>query len=333
MIQKRRTPASAATEIRGNHSSFITRNVIPECLESQGLGQHMAETARHLFGDPNRAVSTKWDWRYGRHGSLSVDIRKGVWCDHEAGDGGGVLDLIRREMGLTGRDALEWLGANLDTPLPRQDRPVREPREPSPAPDRIDAARRVWQEGSPVKGTLVETYLASRGLSLPPDPDILRFHPGCPRGAERLPGMLARMTDVVSNEPAGVHRTFLKPDGAGKADGPNKMMLGSAGVIRLNRDDDVTRGLGLSEGIETGLAVIGVGWEPLWAAGSAGGIAKFPVLRGIQSLTIFADTGKAGQVAARECAGRWVNHGCEASIITPPAHLSDFNDLWGGAIA
>ena len=39
------------------------------------------------------------EWRYGRHGSLVVNIggqRAGTWRDFEAGHGGGTLELLRQ---------------------------------------------------------------------------------------------------------------------------------------------------------------------------------------------------------------------------------------------
>ena len=65
--------------------------------------------ARRLLGDPNRKLSTKTEWRYGGRGSLSVDLEKGTFFDHEVGQGGGVLDLIERETGKTGEARVEWL--------------------------------------------------------------------------------------------------------------------------------------------------------------------------------------------------------------------------------
>ena len=53
--------------------------------------------------------STATELRYGSRGSLSIDLQKGTFFDHEANEGGGVLDLIRRE---TGDDPVEWLRAN-----------------------------------------------------------------------------------------------------------------------------------------------------------------------------------------------------------------------------
>ena len=54
----------------------------------------MADVARRLLGEPNRRLSTPRELRWGRRGSLAVVPNRGVWRDHEAGVGGGVLDLV-----------------------------------------------------------------------------------------------------------------------------------------------------------------------------------------------------------------------------------------------
>ena len=51
------------------------------------------------------------EWRYGTHGSLSIDLHKNVYYDHQAGHGGSVLGLIDQ-----GKGDLECLDAN-DTPV------------------------------------------------------------------------------------------------------------------------------------------------------------------------------------------------------------------------
>jgi putative DNA primase/helicase len=187
-------------------------------------------------------------------------------------------------------------------------------------------ARAIWRESVPAAGTLVEAYLRSRGLVLPRRAP-LRFHPECRRGEERLPAMIALMTNPATGEPCGIHRTFLRPDGSGKAVGQAKMMLGDAGVIRLVPDEEVTYGLGLAEGIETALSVMqGAGWSPVWACGSAGAISAFPALPGIEALTIFADADAAGDKAARSCAERWVEGGKEVTIHRA-SEGRDWNDI------
>ena len=63
-------------------------------------------------------------------------------------------------------------------------------------------------------------------------------------------------------------------------------------MIRLCEPE--TKGLGISEGIETALAVVQrVGWGPVWATGSAGGIRNFPTLIE-RTLHIFVDHDEAG---------------------------------------
>ena len=64
---------------------------------------------RRLLGEPNRKLSTKTELRFGARGSLSVDLEKGTFFDHEIGQGGGVLDLIGRETGLAGEARFQWI--------------------------------------------------------------------------------------------------------------------------------------------------------------------------------------------------------------------------------
>lgn len=73
----------------------------------------MEQAARALCGDPNLRLSTKTELRFGTNGSLSVDLAKGTWFDHEANVGGGLLDLVGRECGLSERrEQFQWLVQN-----------------------------------------------------------------------------------------------------------------------------------------------------------------------------------------------------------------------------
>jgi AAA domain len=73
------------------------------------FARHMAVVAHALLGKPTRIYRHKREWRYGSKGSLSIDLVKGTYFDHEAKIGGGVLDLIKREKGLSGADAIRFL--------------------------------------------------------------------------------------------------------------------------------------------------------------------------------------------------------------------------------
>jgi hypothetical protein len=55
----------------------------------------MEPVALRLLGEP--AQKHGHEWRYGNRGSLSIDLAKGRWFDHEVNAGGGVFDLIKRQ--------------------------------------------------------------------------------------------------------------------------------------------------------------------------------------------------------------------------------------------
>lgn len=190
--------------------------------------------------------------------------------------------------------------------------------------DRIASAERIWLQSRRIADTPAEAYLNGRGLVVPDDaPDVLRFLQACPFMGKAVPAMVAAMVDARTSEFRGVHRTRLNPK--------LKAMLGPArgAVVKLTPDDDVENGLHICEGIETGLALLGMGFRPLWACMSAVNLAAFPVLSGIESLTIFADNdaSRTGEMAANKCAARWRNAGLEAQIWITPDTDSDFAEV------
>jgi len=72
----------------------------------------VAEAVLPEFVDKNKAMSSASELRWGKNGSVSVDLVKGVWADHEDQTGGGVLDLLRAFKGFEKPEALEWLQEN-----------------------------------------------------------------------------------------------------------------------------------------------------------------------------------------------------------------------------
>lgn len=192
---------------------------------------------------------------------------------------------------------------------------------------RVERDRRfvanVMARSEPLEGTPGAAYLAWRGCRTPQNPDAVRYVPVVrhPSGLT-VPALAAMLTDAISGETAGVHLIALTPDGTGKSTlTPRKWTRGHMrkAIFRLWRDETVTNGLGIAEGIKTALCVARCGWEPVWACLSAGNLAGFPVLGGIEALTVFADAGKTGQRAAYVVAQRWAEDGREARIITPKA--------------
>jgi putative DNA primase/helicase len=210
------------------------------------------------------------------------------------------------------------------------------PRFPSPDPIKSDNVSvsialvlRIWNEAYDPHGTVVEAYLRGRKLLLSDDISghVLRFHPALKFNGALVPGMVALFRDVVTNEPCGLHRTFLDRDGCKLG----RRMLGRAkyAAVKLDHDEEVTLGLVIGEGLETGLAAQRAGFRPVWALGSAGAIASFPVLPGLQAINILGevDDGGANQRAAEACAARLMKASQEVFVILPLSG-GDFADIW-----
>src|SRR5262249_50214508 len=204
--------------------------------------------------------------------TLSDDADEGFLVHSFAGDDWrDCRDYVRGRLGLG-----SWQPAERQ---PRRDIPKQ--------PQRADSlALAIWNEAIDAHGTPVEHYLASRHLSLPLGAEALRFHPACLFSSTRKPAMVALVRNIESNEPQAIHRTALDRGG--------KMSLGpiSGGAIKLAPVEDVTIALGIAEGIETALSMQRLPeWfgSPVWSVISASGIAKFPLLAGIETLAIAAD--------------------------------------------
>jgi putative DNA primase/helicase len=133
------------------------------------------------------------------------------------------------------------------------------------------------------------------------------------------------------------------PDGpAIKRDGRTfRLTLGpiAGGAIKLDPDENVTQGLCLGEGIETCLSAAQMGLRPVWAAINAGGIEAFPVLDGIEALTLLLEfdadgtPNDANARAIEACSRRWLAAGKEVLHATPPDGCGDANDTFLNRIA
>ena len=191
---------------------------------------------------------------------------------------------------------------------------------------RTEVALAIWRATTPAANTVVEFYLASRGLHLPPV-STLRFYAGLkhPSG-EIWPTMVALVTNGRNGTPLAIHRTFLARDGAGKAPvEPPKMMLGpcQGGVVRLG---EVRDALMVGEGIETCLAAMQATGHAAWAALSTSGLRSLDLPDGVRDVIVLADGDDPGESAARDCSWRWKRKGRRVRFARPPEGM-DFNDM------
>jgi Toprim domain len=297
--------------------------------------------AVHLLGEPNRRASSSRELRWGEHGRTSLTLsgpRLGKWHDWRDDTGGDALDLVEQELGLDRHAAIEWVRQWFGGAAPVVDHVASEQRKRAAEidDDRVrqfkrQAAADIWNAATPLSGSPAESYLLRTRLGGRPIPeaiyraDALRW-----AGSEQIPGsigaLIALMTDPLTGVPTGVHRTWI--DGAFQR--IERKMLGQWGCVRLWPDTEVTSGLAIGEGIETTIAgVLLSDRAPAWAAVDAGGLRKFPVLSGIECISIFVDNddSNTGQAAAEACAARWHEADREACLLTPTAVGADFNSI------
>ena len=192
------------------------------------------------------------------------------------------------------------------------------------------AAARLFAASMPVAGTLADTYLRARGIGHGGVMSALRFHPKCWHRDEgqtksiHRPALIAAVTNGAGVL-QGVHRTWLAPDGQGKAAVETQRramghLLGNA--VRLTPHDDI---LVVGEGIETMLSLSEVApGLPVWAALSSGHLGAVLLPEGVQRLYIAIDRDPAGQRAAERLSARATEVGIAVRVLEP--QLGDFND-------
>jgi putative DNA primase/helicase len=317
------------------------------------LTARAAEVAIALLGEPNRSLSSRRELRFRRKGSLAVVVdgaKCGRWYDHEDGLGGDLIDLIKRVHGVTFREAVAYAEQFVGSvaTLTTTSAPATCARSVEDDSRRNQCrAGNLWREAGPIGGTNAASYLKWRHVlepALEAGDGVLRFHPNCPFGdGTRHPCLLALMRDIHCGQPRAIQRIALPEtlmptiqritfsqftEAGGKI---ARMTLGPkvGTAIKLSPDEIVTQGLAVGEGLETVLAGMAKGFRPAWALGDASNIEKFPVISGLEALTILVDNDPSGrgQHAALECSQRWTRAGREVLRAIPDQTGYDFNDL------
>jgi Protein of unknown function (DUF3987) len=91
----------ASTEKSQQHQFSGNEDKFRDCI---------ADVALHLLGPSNRKLCKMHELRWGERGSFMVDTKKGTWSDFETDEGGGTLDLVKRELKFaTNAEAAQWL--------------------------------------------------------------------------------------------------------------------------------------------------------------------------------------------------------------------------------
>jgi Toprim domain len=211
-------------------------------------------------------------------------------------------------------------------------------RERQDKQERTASALKLWELRTPFTGSPAETYLrVTRGIgdwleAFDLD-ESLGFHPSLTFDGQPARCMLALVRDVVSDEPVAIHRTFLTTDKIPQRIERRSLGPIAGGAIKLSLDGDVTHGLLIGEGIESTLsASLILSMRPCWSVLSRSGIAKFPVIAGIECITVAVDNDDSGdgQRDAETLSERMTSAGIEVRR-TYSSIGKDFNDVLRGS--
>jgi hypothetical protein len=294
--------------------------------------------------DEARAALKPWAWKDGdKHARCPAHRGDGrnlsVWRDQN-----GIARFKCHSHDCSTREIIAALGAATARATAAGPRPVAKTHDEKST---RELALRLWREARAARGTIVHDYLFGRGWTgLMPEPlcagarqvawigagvglaipASIRFHPRLkhPSGVW-LPAMVAAVEDL-RGEIVAIHRTFLKPEGTGKAEvEPAKMALGPISGCAVH----LTAGgpeLVICEGIETGLSILQATGLHVWAALGTGNLGRVELSAFVREVLIGADNDEPGMSAARIAAEAYRDRGCQVQILSPRTDKADWND-------
>ena len=265
------------------------------------LAARTTEVATALLGEANRQLSSKRELRFGRKGSLAVLTRgkkAGWWYDHENGVGGDLINLIEHVQGVSFREAVNLSQRASSVRSPRDHRwrgPLARLRlmisqldidtAPVSCGERRCRSRTRWRSGiSRGEGLsdCLPALMAQFSVFTRPVRSATSGSCACSRSCE-ISAPMNRAPSIGPRSPNGEENWS---HGIGPEDG-----RGDQAVRRRGRDD---AGLVVGEGLETVLSAMQLGFCPAWALGDARLWKTFPVLSGIDCITIIVDHDENG---------------------------------------
>lgn len=228
-----------------------------------------------MLGEPNRQLSNKTTWRYGKKGSFAVTVsgsKAGLWHDFEKGENGNLFQLISKTACLSFKDTLA-MAAELTGIQHRPLDPIHAIQLksksisqginiPSPEDQKAMAyAASIIKKSQPIEGTLAQMYLQKhRGITLEKYPKSLRFIPAMrhSQSKQNYPALLSIATNA-KGEVQAVQVTYLDSKTHNKADLVlNKVQYGRmkfGAQVLLQQGTKPYQEVIVAEGVETALSL------------------------------------------------------------------------------
>jgi hypothetical protein len=258
--------------------------------------------------------------------SVSLMLREGRIIVHTFGDGDwrAVLEHLRRHGLVDARNAPTSLSKDKGKPafgvVGASDL------------ERLDVARRFWEGGRAIAGTLSERHCRLRHIERPlPGPGVARHHPDAPvsaYGYDRLrrAALLVGVRDAAGAFTA-VEVTYLSPNGRRATDlRLSRKIVGLVPPGTAVRIDPAGPEMVVAEGFFTTLSASECFSLPGWALLSTRNLRSWSAPEGVRSVLIAADRGKDGEASAEVLRERLARQGVRGQVALPPAPHGDWNE-------
>jgi putative DNA primase/helicase len=183
-------------------------------------------------------------------------------------------------------------------------------------------ALKIWRGASPAAGSIIESYLRGRGITLPVPPSIrcgTRLH----LDRYELPAMVA-VVQRPDGKIVAAQTTLLTAAGKKAPVATPRISTGAlgAGAVRLAKATEV---LGIAEGVETALSAMQLTGVPAWACLGAARMHRVEFPADVRELHIFADNDEPGRAAAERTAH--ANRHRRVVVHFAPDGANDWNDV------
>jgi putative DNA primase/helicase len=302
----------------------------------------IAPVACQLWGEPTHRGEHELRW--GKKGSKSVNLSKGSWYDHEAGQGGGVLELIMREAHCpSNKEAMVWLREHHliagSTARRRDDREARERAE--------EEKRQSWNTGYKLLLSAARddaeprAYLRHRGIErCPPNIYLVSAEESARLTKRHFPAMVVqilRLDEAGNVRQQGAQATWLTRDGREKlaSVSPRKTYGEAKGGYNVFGELKHDRAALVAEGVETGLSARQLTGLPVIVTFGTSNMRTLPLaILECSEVIICADNDSrgGGLRAAEALAERLNNSGRRVRIALPPRDEDEDKRDWNNEL-
>ena len=309
------------------------------------LENNARDFATQLLGAPTKRSNNQQLYFGSKNGSLCLTIQgdhAGLWHDFASGDGGNLVTLAQRELGLNFKEALEYCAAYAGiipcSSLEKRDieKPLKTKHEQKAFTkeqlDKISYVKNIAESGQDLIDTIVNDYLTSRKINNVNSSDLKYVSIYEPTTKTKVDAMLC----IARNEEDEIQSTqiiYLDKDGKKL---PNidvtkrtyGVINGAACLVNKGKDENI---IYLAEGPETALSVAQAKPEAtVFATFGVSNFSKIPLSLDTQKVIICADNdgiNSASYKQTMKAVDTLVNKGIDVDLVMPEQEKQDFNDV------